>query len=913
MADVPSDLQGKVEWIDKHIQPRFPPPGTDTEYGELIRNHQIHNCSTGVNGCLDAAGHCKRGYQDLTVNAETTFTDRGYPVYWRPTAFDLKVVPHNREMLLDWRGHLNVEFCGQTYAVLYLYKVGTASTIAHRYINALTVYCPCLPIKQYLFKGNQKVSLCLNNTADVDPRDEIKLMQRGRMLCAMQAWWFIWGYQNYPASRPSAKLIKVKMPAQVTDLAVIGKVCDMALYFARPRVDEMQYLTYTQFFSKFDYALEPPNYATVDGAHNYQVVLHKKTYHVYQTAAKHIVRMGMVPIGAGEIFWLRVLLYWLPAYSYQEIKTVGDVVCKSFQEAAHLRRFTHDQQTATEIYLEAVVDCTPHQLRVLFTNLTLQGFPTLHIYNNPDLCYKMYQDYQDRHNSNRNLAVNEMLLQLSQLFKHATVKRLSEFGLPEPEAQDTELQIERLTYTVDAQLQLAAELVVANPLTDEMQILFDDLVAAVRKHGTEEQPPFTAILQGVAGSGKTTFVKYLMATVRAMGYVAKGCASTGLAASVYDDFTTAHALFAIPVIDDDEDFDQEGDLQCRLDQPKYEERRELLNAMRVCAWDEISSQHMRDVRATMAAMNGFRGKVLLLVGDGLQITPVVPYGSKAAICASSLYCSELMHSARFYQFTKILRLQNSNADPTQANYARLLRGVSTNSEDLAPEGDTEPSLYIACDARRPEGIMRICIPHLRHFFSPADAVLFCHPGGFDTNIMHTSCILAATNAQVDYWNREVQLLNNAHELWTLLSKDSFSECDDPHGYLAAMVTEDVMNKCDDPGAAPPHELHLKVHDICILMRAVSKADKLATNTRVRVTGISNHLVRVTTLDALHPRSASLPRFVFKLKVTYGKAFYLTRRQFPLRLAYALTMNRSQGQTLDRVVVDLTRHCFMQVI
>jgi hypothetical protein len=68
---------------------------------------------------------CKRGYQDLTVNAESSFTDRGYPVYHRPSVGDLKVVPHNREMLIDWRGHLNVEFCGQTYAVLYLYKVST--------------------------------------------------------------------------------------------------------------------------------------------------------------------------------------------------------------------------------------------------------------------------------------------------------------------------------------------------------------------------------------------------------------------------------------------------------------------------------------------------------------------------------------------------------------------------------------------------------------------------------------------------------------------------------------------------------------------------------------------------------------------------------------------------------------------
>ena len=36
---------------------------------------------------------------------------------------------------------------------------------------------------------------------------------------------------------------------------------------------------------------------------------------------------------------------------------------------------------------------------------------------------------------------------------------------------------------------------------------------------------------------------------------------------------------------------------------------------------------------------------------------------------------------------------------------------------------------------------------------------------------------------------------------------------------------------------------------------------------------------------------------------------VSRRQFPLRLAYALTFNKSQGQTLQRVGVDLTADVF----
>lgn len=742
----------------------------------------------------------------------------------------------------------------------------------------------------------------LNNTDDVHERDEIKLLQRGRMTSSMQAWYLIWGYQNYPATQPSVMLIKAKLPYMVQDLAISKKLCDLAVYFARPRdAADFAQLTYTAFYQKYKYR---PRRLQRNVQTCYEIEMHGKPLYIYPNDERHIVRMQSVPFVAGELYWLRLLLYKYPAYSFEELRTVpaSGHVCITFQEAARQRNLIEDEAVAREIFEECIITSTPHELRVLFTNMTLQGFPTGHIYNSMDLQGAMYQDYFDRTRGNIALSTNKLLLELSRLFKLQGSVNLSDYGLPEPQSQSTELEIERLTYDVAQQAQLAASLLAANPLTGEMAALFHDIEAALHRGGEE---PFIAILQGIAGAGKSTFVKYIMAYVRSLGFIAKGCASTGLAASVYEDFSTAHSLFAIPVLEDEEDFDQEGDLQCRLHLKKYEERQELLNEMKFCAWDEISSQHMRDVRAVMAALKGFAGKVLLFVGDGLQITPVVQGGSKAAICASSIYCSELMQSARYYQFTKILRLQNADGNSCQANYSRMLRGISLNAAPQWPE----PPFHIACDEQRVDGIARLYIPHLRPLFSAADVVLFCYPGGFNTNIMHHSCILAATNAQVDFWNAEVQKLN--HQLtWTLLSKDSVDGCDDPRGYLARMVTEDVMNRYDDPSTSPPHKLNLKLHDICILMRAVSKCDMLATNTRVRVTGISNQVVRVTTLDEAHPRSANLPRFVFKLKLPYGKSFHICRRQFPLRLAYSLTINRSQGQTIERVGVDLTRPCFM---
>ena len=160
--------------------------------------------------------------------------------------------------------------------------------------------------------------------------------------------------------------------------------------------------------------------------------------------------------------------------------------------------------------------------------------------------------------------------------------------------------------------------------------------------------------------------------------------------------------------------------------------------------------------------------------------------------------------------------------------------------------------------------------------------------------------------QVDDWNHRVQDLNS-NSLHHLYSDDLFDEVDDPNGYLRSMITDEVLNQYTD-SSAPLHDLALKVDDVCILMRKVQKGG-LANNTRCQILHISPRLIRVKTLDSEHAIVANIPRFRFKLKLPYGKSFSMLRTQFPLRLAYAMTMNRSQGQEFKKVLVDLSKPAF----
>ena len=56
-------------------------------------------------------------------------------------------------------------------------------------------------------------------------------------------------------------------------------------------------------------------------------------------------------------------------------------------------------------------------------------------------------------------------------------------------------------------------------------------------------------------------------------------------------------------------------------------------------WEEISSQHRRDFKAVYNAkeIKQLTGKILILMGDAMQIAPVVLHGSRDQVVQSSIY------------------------------------------------------------------------------------------------------------------------------------------------------------------------------------------------------------------------------------------------------------------------------------
>jgi len=190
-----------------------------------------------------------------------------------------------------------------------------------------------------------------------------------------------------------------------------------------------------------------------------------------------------------------------------------------------------------------------------------------------------------------------------------------------------------------------------------------------------------------------------------------------------------------------------------------------------------------------------------------------------------------------------------------------------------------------------------------------------YPNGFDSADMQRKTILATTNSQVDAWNELIQKMNPNFEkigvdrtlACKYLSNDTLGEVDDPHDRISEMLTDELLNEATSK-EAPPHELTLCVGDICYLLRTLSRSDRLATNTRVRILALRQYCIQVQTCSDI-PTSHWIPRIRFTFSMRWGTSYQLTRTQFPLRLAYAVTVNKSQGQEYEQVLFDVTAQPF----
>jgi ATP-dependent DNA helicase PIF1 len=129
--------------------------------------------------------------------------------------------------------------------------------------------------------------------------------------------------------------------------------------------------------------------------------------------------------------------------------------------------------------------------------------------------------------------------------------------------------------------------------------------------------------------------------------------------------------------------------------------------------------------------------------------------------------------------------------------------------------------------------------------------------------------------------------------------------DDPHNYYPSEFLNTLT-----PNGLPPHVLKLKIGCLVILLRNMDPANGLCNGTRLVVRRFQRN-----TIDAEIVLGQHAGKRVFLLRIPLCPSddemfpFQFKRKQFPVRLSFAMTVTKAQGQTIPNVGVYLPEPVF----
>ena len=90
----------------------------------------------------------------------------------------------------------------------------------------------------------------------------------------------------------------------------------------------------------------------------------------------------------------------------------------------------------------------------------------------------------------------------------------------------------------------------------------------------------------------------------------------------------------------------------------------------------------------------------------------------------------------------------------------------------------------------------------------------------------------------------------------------------------------------------------------MLLRNLNQRAGLCNGTRLIVTSVREWTIEAMIMNGRHKNQIfAIPRITLSLK-SNKYPFVLQRRQYPVKVCYAMTINKSQGQTLSTVGIYL---------
>ena len=874
--------------IDDVICAEIPDPSVDPELHQIVMSNMVHGpcgCINPNSPCMQD-GRCSKKYPKQYI-AETQLGADSYPLYRRSSPdnggqvsnismriggsrvdqqIDNRwIVPYNKLLLRSMNCHCNVELCMSIKSIKYVLK--------------------------YVHKGCDQAMFALRGSQV----DEISDYQNARYVSSNEAAWRILEFPIHERDPPVQQLavhLENGQRVYFTEDTALDRASGdppkttLTEFFALCRVDG---------FAKTLLYVDVPKYYTWSNKSWSRRKQGTDVAGFPGVKEAHVLgRVYTINPRQGECFYLRLLLHHIRGpQSFAELKTVEGDLCSSFREACFRLGLLEDDNQYHLAMQEASVSNSASSLRSLFAVILTWCEPS-----NPLDIYEHHKEHmaedflhQQRTRLNDNdLSFNDDIFNLALNDLQDKVlsmggRELSEYGLPQPQAVDNDrfARVYRREIDYDQGEQQAYVEHNLPMLTADQREVYDCFCSMI--NGNEGGMLF---LDAPGGTGKTFLINLILAKLRSEGNIALATASSGIAATLLTGGRTLHSTFKIPLdlfaMDIPICSIKKGTALSRVIQEgkaTVVDEAPMTNKLAFEALDRT----LRDLTGKDQLMGGM---CMLLCGDFRQILPVIQGGTRGNIVDSCLKKSFLWEHVVVKHLHTNMRV-HLHGDEAAGEFAGQLLAIGDGKYPI----DTSPDII-----QLPESIGTF-VCNIDELVSKVYPDLLSN----FRNVAWLSerCILAPLNENTRAINTALvaQLPGESVEYSSLDSVLDESQ--------AVHFPIEFLNSLEVSGF-PSHLLSLKVSAPIIILRSLDPP-KVTNGTRCVITKLSANTIearishgRYAGHDIIIPRIPLIPS-------NSALPFEFRRLQFPVALCFAMTINKSQGQTFKAVGVDLTNESF----
>ncbi|XP_075636671.1 uncharacterized protein LOC142608899 [Castanea sativa] len=571
----------------------------------------------------------------------------------------------------------------------------------------------------------------------------------------------------------------------------------------------------------------------------------------------------------------RVSMEVRPGPNYDEVQQYID----ARWQAAEQRGLLENDNSIRQCLLEARDIRMPSALRRLFATILVFCLPTGVRELWSEFYPYMVEDYPSTSVTTETHRTNKLLKDLGALLlQHG--KHITEYDLPISTGEcDNDSVVPRLIQDELTVPNVDEELTLIEKLNNNQRVAFEKIMTVI---DCKESMIF--FIDGLGGTGKTFLYRTILATLRKAGHIAIATATSGIAATLLPGGRTSHSRFKIPLTPD-------ASSTCSIS--KQSDLAELIRRATIIIWNEapMVNRHAlesldRTFKDIMEVNLPFGGKVLILGGDFRQVLPVVPKGTRTKMIDACIVKSPL------WKDVKVLHLKQNMRSINDEEFAEYIKRIGDGNEPFIMDDLIKLPPSMAMQWKGQHSIYNLIdqvFPNLQEHAN-------------DARYMVDRALLTPINDDVEQLNAKI-ISQFPGDEFTLHSFDEV-EGDAQHLYQ-----QEFLNSIS-PGGLPPHILRLKKGAPIMLLRNIDPKAGLCNGTRLICHGCFNNVIDAEILIGQYAGTrVFLPRIPLKTTENVHLPFVMIRRQFPVRLSFALTINKAQGQIIPTVGIYLPDHVF----